>query len=384
MAEERTDEKKHKINGKLVDKNVASYNHDILKPIEVIDEFPVTCREKEKILSYRQQVQDIYDGKDPRVILILGPCSIHSYEGAINYGTRLKQFIDRERVSDELFIVMRSYFEKPRTGPDWPGFIFDPDLVYYINPSFCDKNKGRRLSRKILKELTNMGLPLGMEFLDSHNPQYIGEFISWGAIGARTCETPGLRWMASGLSMPIGFKNNTSGDISAAVGGVVTARAKGHKFDGITLDGEICEVTGKGNPYTHVVLRGGNGTPNYRPEAIEQTSKLLDKAGLEKRIMIDCSHGNCTEERDGKKVKIAENQLLGGESLRQQILAGNKYIFGVMYESNLKPGKQSFPKRFEDIGKVDPDITLTDPGLSWEKMEEEIMRWYEMMKRLKC
>lgn len=366
---------------RIRDNNVHSYSYDILRPIDLFTEVSLTREEEQRVLCYRGEIQDIYDGKNPRMIVIAGPCSVHSYEGIIRYAERLKKTADS--VSDQVFVVLRAYLEKPRTHADWPGFIFDPDLVYYIDPKNCDHNKGLILSRRLLKEITDLGLPVATELVDFDNPQYIGDFISWAAIGARTCESQPHKQMASALSMPIGFKNNTAGEIISAVDGVITARTPGQKFRGIDMNGARCYVIGNGNLYSSIVLRGGNGAPNYLPQYIEEAERLLRKAKLEERIMVDCSHGNCIEIQDGKRVKVAMNQLLGGESLRQQKLDGNKSIFGVMYESNLAGGKrQDFPKRLDELGKIDPDRTLTDEGIPIEVMEEEICKWREVMKRI--
>ncbi len=363
---------------RIRDVNVRSYDYDILRPIDLLTEVPLTHREEERVLGYRQEIRNIYDCRDPRIIIVTGPCSVHSTEGALRYAERLKRIADD--VSCEVFVIMRAYLEKPRTHADWPGFIFDPDLSYYIDSSQCNHNKGLKLSRSLLKEITELGLPIATEFVDFDNPQYIGDFVSWGAIGARTCESQPHKQMACALSMPIGFKNNTAGEIISAVDGVITARTPRQKFRGIDMNGTRCYVVGNGNLYTHVVLRGGNGSPNYLPASILETEELLRKAKLEERIMVDCSHGNCTENIEGKKVKVALKQLIGGESLRQQILSGNKSIFGVMYESNLVCGKQTFPRKLEELSEVDPYKTLTDEGLSIEIMEEEIYRWQEVMR----
>jgi len=193
----------------VVDLNVAGYR-EVLRPCDILGEYPRTPDESSRVLNYREQIQNIYRGLYQRMILVVGPCSIHNYDGAIRYGQKLKEFIDRENVSENLMVLMRTYVEKPRTGPDWPGYIFDPNLAFYIPQEECDEagvircdlNQGRRLSRKLFKELTGIGLPLAMEFLDLNNPQYIGDYISWGAIGARTNQTPALRWLASASSMP--------------------------------------------------------------------------------------------------------------------------------------------------------------------------------------
>lgn len=387
----------------LVDLNVAGYR-ETLKPCDIISEFPRTPDESSKISIYRRQIQDVYRGLDPRMILVVGPCSIHNYDGAIRYGQKLKKFIDEENVSENLIVVMRTYIEKPRTGPDWPGYIFDPGLTFYISQeeceeadiTRCDLNQGRRLSRKLLKELTGIGLPLAMEFLDLNNPQYIDDYISWGAIGARTNQTPVLRWLASALSMPIGFKNDVTGDKKSAIDGVITSRFSGHVFEGIRRTGDSHLVIGKGNHYTHPILRGGNGSngngPNYGPEHITETLGLIKKAKekgngrlgtLEYRLGVDCSHGNCTVLVNGKLTKVANEQLNAGESLRQQVANGERGIFLVMYESNYTGGSQEFPKDVQSLSSVDPNITLTDPGLPWDIMAEEILRWNHTMRTLR-
>ncbi|MDP2926419.1 MAG: 3-deoxy-7-phosphoheptulonate synthase [Nanoarchaeota archaeon] len=362
---------------KITDNNVLSYNYDILRPIDLMREYPWTQEEELKIIDYRKQIQNILDRKDNRKIIIIGPCSIHDVDSALSYAERLRPLA--EKFSDRLLIVMRTYFEKPRTTIGWPGLIDDPNLDYYIDPERQNRNKGFRLATRLLKAITNIGLPLATEFVGLDTPQYIGDYISWAAIGARTCESQYHKWMASALSMPVGFKNNTSRELSSCVDGVVTARARGHKFPGIDKYLRNCLITGRGNTYSHVVLRGGNESHNFRRDSIDKVSELLYKANIPGNIMVDCSHGNCYDYELRKKVYT--KQLEAGKSLREQILDGNENVIGAMYESNLKQGQQAFPKTKEERDRLDGDISITDGCIGWEDSEKELYRWYEEMSK---
>jgi len=290
-----------------------------LKTLYTLDELT-----KNHIIQWRKEVEDIVKGKDKRLIVIMGPCSIHDVDAAIVYAQKLK-FL-RETYSDKLFIIMRVYFEKPRTTVGWKGLINDPDLngTYNIN-------KGLKMARELLLKINQMGIPTGCEFLDVFNPQYYADLVSWGAIGARTTESQLHRELASGLSMPIGFKNGTSGNVDIALDAVICANHP-HVFMGINDDGLSSIVKTIGNDSTHIILRGGINGPNYDHVNIKLINKMLEMKKITTRTIVDCSHGN-----SGKSYK---NQPLVIESIMSQIHHGENNICGVMIESNLLEGCQ--------------------------------------------
>ncbi|MEM4331066.1 MAG: 3-deoxy-7-phosphoheptulonate synthase, partial [Candidatus Pacearchaeota archaeon] len=318
-----------------------------------------------RILNYRKTIKNILEKKDKRKLVICGPCSIHNLEEGIIYAKKLKEI--SEEVKESLFVIMRTYLEKPRTTVGWKGFLYDP----YLDGT----NKiieGIEKGRKFLKEVNEIGLPCAYEFLRTDTPQYLADLISWGAIGARTTESQPHRELASGLSMPIGFKNNTSGDIFSAINSCVAAKYS-HSFPGINKYGKLVSVKTLGNPYCHVVLRGGNGIPNYYPEKIKETALLMKKEGLIPNILVDCSHANSN--------KIYINQTKVAKEVLQQIIDGNNDIIGIMLESNINEGKQDFPKNKEEISNLKYGVSITDACISLEETKKILKEWDYYLRR---
>jgi 3-deoxy-7-phosphoheptulonate synthase len=299
-----------------------------------------------RIADARRQIADIVHGKDDRLVVVVGPCSIHDPQAALDYAERLRAL--RDQHDQELFVVMRTYFEKPRTTVGWKGLINDPTL----DGSF-DINHGLRIARGLLSSLAELQVPAGTEFLDPISPQFVADLVSWGAIGARTTESQVHRELASGLSMPVGFKNGTRGTVLIAVEAVKAARHP-HHFLSVTKQGLSAIVATKGNLDCHVILRGGAGKPNYGPEAIAETVAMLEAEGLEGRVMVDCSHAN-----SGKDYK---QQPKVAEAIAQQVAEGSTGIFGVMLESFLVGGRQD-PKPGVELTYGQ---SITDACMGWE------------------
>ncbi|MGB2131232.1 MAG: 3-deoxy-7-phosphoheptulonate synthase, partial [Marinobacterium sp.] len=295
-------------------------------------------------------IKDILDRKDKRLFVVVGPCSIHDTEAALEYGRKLK--VLAEELKDSLYLVMRVYFEKPRTTVGWKGLINDP----HLNDSF-DIEEGLHIARKLLLDLSEMGLPLATEALDPISPQYMQDLISWSAIGARTTESQTHREMSSGLSCAVGFKNGTDGGLDVAVNAMKSV-SHPHNFLGINGDGEVSMVRTRGNRYGHVVLRGGNGKPNYDSVSVKLCEQALEKAGQQSNIMIDCSHANSS--------KDPALQPLVAENVANQILEGNNSIVGLMIESNLDWGNQSIP---EDLSQLKYGVSVTDACIDWDATE---------------
>jgi 3-deoxy-7-phosphoheptulonate synthase len=293
-------------------------------PAQVQAEFPLTDAAAATVLQTRKEIQDILHGRDSRLLVIVGPCSIHDTKAALEYATRLKAF--REQVKDDLLVVMRVYFEKPRTTVGWKGLINDPNL----NDSY-DIEQGLRVARKLLVTLNDMGVPAGVEFLDILTPQYVADLVSWGAIGARTTESQLHREMASGLSCPVGFKNGTDGSVKVAVDAIVSAQSP-HRFLSLTEQGQISIFETGGNADCHVILRGGNSGTNYDAKSVDAACAALTKAGLKPQVMIDFSHANSQKQH--------KRQVNVGEDVGHQIAGGDERIVGVMIESHLVEGRQ--------------------------------------------
>ncbi len=292
-------------------------------PSRIIDEIPRDEAVTATVTGARNAVHNILHGKDDRLIVVIGPCSIHDPAAAFDYAARLKE--QRDRFADELEIIMRVYFEKPRTTVGWKGLINDPHLdgSYRIE-------EGLRIARKLLFDVNEIGLPAGCEYLDTITPQYISDLVSWGAIGARTTESQVHRQLASGLSCPVGFKNGTNGDVRIALDAIVAA-SQPHHFPAVTKEGLAAIASTRGNEDCHIILRGGK-QPNYDAESVQSTAELSLKAGLDPRIIIDASHANSS--------KNPENQPLVVTSVAEQIAAGDRRIKGMMMESNLVAGRQ--------------------------------------------
>lgn len=298
----------------------------LLSPEFLRSELPQNTQTSEVIQQTRLEASNIIHGVDDRLLVVVGPCSIHDPSAALEYACQLTKF--KHEFKDDLLIVMRVYFEKPRTTVGWKGLINDPDL----DGSF-KINDGLRIARKLLLDINELGLPAGVEFLDTITPQYLSDLVSWGAIGARTTESQIHRELASGLSCPIGFKNGTSGNVQIAVDGVSAARYP-HSFLGVTKHGMAAIVQTAGNPDCHIILRGGRDGPNCTSSHVKFANDLLTKAGLSPSVMIDCSHGNSN--KDYKRQPVIASQVA------KQVAAG-EHIFGVMLESNLKEGRQNLP-----------------------------------------
>ncbi len=319
---------------------------ELLSPEEVHQEHPITKSAAELIYNTRQQEHDILTGKDDRLIVIVGPCSIHDPKAACDYAARLKEV--RETLKDDLLIIMRVYFEKPRTRVGWKGLINDPDLdgSFHIN-------KGLNLARKLLLELNEMGVPAATEYLDLISPQYVADLISWGAIGARTTESQAHRELASGLSCPAGFKNGTDGNLNIAVDAICSA-SQPHNFLSVTKAGCSAIFSTKGNDDCHIILRGGNNAPNYDANSVNLACQALKNAGLRENIMIDLSHANSN--------KQPEKQTQVGENVAKQIATGDQRIIGIMIESHLIGGRQNIVD-----GKAPTyGQSITDGCLSWD------------------
>jgi len=310
----------------------------------------------------RREVERILTGKDSRLLVIVGPCSIHDVDAAREYAEKLAAL--RVELQHDLCLMMRVYFEKPRTTIGWKGFINDPHL-----DDTYDIEHGLFHARQLLLEINEMGLPSATEFLDPITPQYVADAVSWAAIGARTIESQTHRQMASGLSMPVGFKNSTDGRLNVAVDAIRSAMHP-HSFLGIDQEGHSSVITTKGNPFGHLVLRGGE-KPNYDAESIAHAESWIGRAGLEQSLLVDCSHAN-----SGKK---HQRQLTVWENILKQKIEGNKSIVGVMIESNLFCGNQPFP---EDPEKLRYGVSITDECLSWDETERILREGAEVLHKL--
>ena len=297
---------------------------NLISPAQLAEQIPLNQETADFILNSRKEIEAIIKGEDNRLLVIIGPCSIHDTYAAIDYAKQLKILHDKYR--DQLLIVMRVYFEKPRTTVGWKGLISDPDLDKSFHVA-----KGLNLARTLLVDINNMGLPAGTEFLDMVTGQYISDLISWGAIGARTTESQVHRELASALSCPVGFKNGTDGNVKIAID-AIKASSVPHVLYSPDKRGQMCIYQTHGNPYAHVILRGGK-TPNYHQDDITNTCEILKAASIDQRIMVDCSHGNSFKDHK-KQIDVAK-------SLAQQIENGNQSIFGVMIESFIVEGNQS-------------------------------------------
>lgn len=333
----------------------------LITPQDLKKSVPASEAAYAQVAESRQIIRDILDGKDQRLFVVVGPCSIHDTKAALDYATRLKALSNE--VSDTLYIVMRVYFEKPRTTVGWKGLINDP----YLDDSFAIED-GLKIGRKLLLDILESGLPTATEALDPISPQYLQDLISWSAIGARTTESQTHREMASGLSSPVGFKNGTDGGIEVATNAIKSA-AKPHRFLGLSGDGRVSVITTSGNPYAHVVLRGGSDGPNYDSVHVALVEQALEKAGLPRNIMIDCSHANSS--------KKPELQPLVLENIGHQIADGNQSITGLMIESHIKAGNQSMP---EDLSQLEYGVSITDGCIDWETTETALLNLREMIK----
>ena len=321
---------------------------EVSPPNEIITELPISADSSELVFKSRKEISDILHGRDDRLVVVVGPCSIHDPESALEYAKRLKSL--EAKHSNQLKIVMRVYFEKPRTTIGWKGLINDPNL-----DNSYDVNLGLRKARKVLLDINNLGLPAGTEFLDMITPQYLADLISWGAIGARTTESQIHRELASGLSCPVGFKNSTNGSIQVAIDAIGSA-SNSHIFLSITKDGKSAIFNSSGNEDCHVILRGGSDT-NYESSFVESTSKELEAAKKSKNVMIDMSHGNSK--------KQFKRQLIVNKDISDQISSGENRIFGVMIESHLEEGNQ----KIGPLEEIKYGQSITDACVGWNDTE---------------
>ncbi|HKS36211.1 MAG TPA: 3-deoxy-7-phosphoheptulonate synthase, partial [Verrucomicrobiae bacterium] len=332
----------------------------LLTPRALKAEFPMTERSNQAVVEGRAAVKRILRREDPRLLVIVGPCSIHDVEGALEYAKRLNRL--REDLSDQLCVVMRVYFEKPRTIIGWKGLINDP----HLDGSY-DIETGLKKARRLLLQITDMGLPAATEFLDPIVPQYTADLVSWAAVGARTTESQTHREMASGLSMPVGFKNATDGSLQIAIDAMTSARAP-HNFLGIDQDGVTSIIRTTGNPDGHVVLRGGRLQANYDPASIAQATATLEKAGLPAVLMVDCSHAN-----SGRQHARQEEVW---RSVMAQRAEGNAALIGLMVESYLDEGNQPIPKTPAELRY---GVSITDACVGWETTERMLRHGQEVV-----
>ena len=323
---------------------------EIQTPEALMQELPLSELAANTVAETRQQIYDVLDGKDDRLVVIIGPCSIHDTDAAHEYADRLRKLMDE--LKDELIIVMRVYFEKPRTTVGWKGLINDPDLdgSFHIN-------KGVRKARELLLSLAEKGVPAGHEYLDLISPQYISDLVCWGAIGARTTESQGHRELASGLSCPVGFKNGTDGGVQVAIDAMGAAQGS-HHFISITLQGHSAIFTTAGNDYSHVILRGGSDRPNYDRVSVAGVTAKLESSGLNPRLMIDTSHAN-SQKQFLKQIEVCRDII-------HQIKTGQDNIFGLMIESHLVEGRQDFTAGAE----LTYGQSITDACIGWEDSEK--------------
>jgi 3-deoxy-7-phosphoheptulonate synthase len=343
--------------------NVAS--SDLLAtPEEVKRRLPLTQRAADTVFRSREVIRAILDRRDPRLFVVVGPCSIHDVVAAREYADRLKRLSDE--VGSTLVLIMRVYFEKPRTTVGWKGLINDPDL----DDSFHIE-KGILLARELLLYVAELGLPAGTEALDPIMPQYLSELISWTAIGARTTESQTHREMASGLSTPVGFKNGTDGSLATSINALESVRHP-HHFLGITQQGQSAVFRTRGNQHAHVVLRGGGGRVNYDAVSIALAERQLSQANLPTNIVVDCSHGNSNKDPSVQPL-VAENCVT-------QILDGNRSIVGLMLESHLKPGNQPIPK---DLSTLEFGVSITDPCIGWDSTEALLRKLHRSLETVR-
>jgi 3-deoxy-7-phosphoheptulonate synthase len=344
---------------RIYDQHIRGY-HPIISPKELNSNLPLGAGQK-TVLNARHEIQQILEGKSSKQLIVVGPCSIHDPEAALEYATRLKAVADK---CDKLLIVMRAYFEKPRTTVGWKGFVNDP----HLNGTF-EMEEGLTRARKLLVQLDQMGMPAGTEALDPITIQYFADLIAWAAIGARTTESQTHREMASGLSMPVGFKNTTDGNIDAAINAIKASQVP-HTFLGMDEDGRTAIVSTTGNAHGHIILRGGD-KPNYDRDSVAQAAAKLTKAGLPARIMIDCSHGNTN--KDYRRQPIVFRDVI--EQLRDSgnIPSESGSIMGMMVESHLHEGNQPI------TADLKHGVSITDACINWEATEELLL---EMQARM--
>lgn len=333
----------------------------LITPEQLKANLPMSAAAASSIAESREVIRNILDGTDHRLFVVVGPCSIHDVDAAMDYAARLKTLA--AELQDTLYIVMRVYFEKPRTTVGWKGLINDP----HLNDTF-KIHEGLHIGRKLLLDIAELGLPTSTEALDPISPQYMQDCIAWSAIGARTTESQTHREMASGLSSAVGFKNGTDGGLDVAMNAIQSA-SKPHRFLGINGQGQVAVIHTKGNPYAHVVLRGGSKGANYDSVHIELTEQALKKAGVANNIMVDCSHANSSKQPN-LQPKVMED-------VGNQIISGNQSIVGLMIESNIKEGNQSIPS---DLSKLEYGVSVTDGCIDWETTESALRTLRDKLK----
>lgn len=333
----------------------------LVTPADLKRDIPLTDKASETVESGRQQVYDILTRKDHRIFMVVGPCSIHDIDAAKDYAQRFKKLA--EEVSDTLLLVMRVYFEKPRTTVGWKGLINDP----HLDDSFKIQD-GLHIGRQLLLDIAEMGIPAATEALDPISPQYLQDLISWSAIGARTTESQTHREMASGLSSAVGFKNGTDGSLTVAINALQSV-SHPHRFLGINGEGQVAITQTRGNPYGHVVLRGGNGKPNYDSVSVALCEQELQNAAIVPNIMVDCSHANSN--------KDPSLQPLVAENVTNQILEGNTSIIGLMIESNIGAGNQKLSVNRDEMTY---GVSVTDGCIDWETTEQTVREMHQKLK----
>jgi len=333
----------------------------LIAPADLKQVLPLSEEDAEFVAKSRAQVQDILWNRDPRMMVVIGPCSIHDPKAAIEYAERLAKL--NSELHDQLLLVMRVYFEKPRTTIGWKGLINDPDLngTHLIS-------KGLGIARRLMLNITAMGLPVATEMLDPITPQYMADTISWGAIGARTTESQTHREMSSGLSFPVGFKNGTDGNLQIAID-AMGAACHPHSFLGVNREGRTSIVRTTGNPDVHIVLRGGNDKPNYAAADIARAEKKLDKAGIKTTLMVDCSHANSLKDHNRQEAVM--------QDVMEQVAAGNAKIGSLMIESFLKEGNQKMADKLEDL---EYGVSITDKCVNWETTERMLRHAHATLK----
>ncbi len=340
--------------------NIAS-QETLITPAKLKADIPVSAAAMETIASGREAIENILARKDHRIFVVIGPCSIHDIDAAKEYAGRLKTLADK--VSDTVLIVMRVYFEKPRTTVGWKGLINDP----HMDDSFRITD-GLHIGRQLLNDVAEMGLPTATEALDPISPQYMQDLIAWSAIGARTTESQTHREMASGLSSSVGFKNGTDGSLTVAINALQSV-ASPHRFLGINSEGEVSIITTKGNPWAHVVLRGGNGKPNYDSVSVSICEQELEAAGITANIMVDASHANSNKDHN--------LQPLVMDNVANQIVEGNRSIIGLMVESHLNGGNQKLSANKDEMAY---GVSVTDACIDWETTEKSILQMADKLR----
>lgn len=349
-------------NKRIDNVNIAS-QETLITPAQLKADIPVSDLARETVAAGREAIENILARKDHRIFVVIGPCSIHDIDAAKEYAERLKSLA--EKVSDTILIVMRVYFEKPRTTVGWKGLINDP----HMDDSFRITD-GLHIGRQLLNDVAEMGLPTATEALDPISPQYLQDLIVWSAIGARTTESQTHREMASGLSSSVGFKNGTDGSLTVAINALQSV-ASPHRFLGINSEGEVSIITTKGNPWAHVVLRGGNGKPNYDSVSVSICEQELEAANIPANIMVDCSHANSNKDHN--------LQPLVMDNVANQIVEGNRSIIGLMVESHLNGGNQKLSANRDEMAY---GVSVTDACIDWQTTEKSILQMADKLREV--